>query len=98
VSLTPSPTKRPFPDTDALSSCKMPNVDQDTGHRHPVQPDRALRKFREVDEGARQKGCLGMQLTPLFSRTDSPEDLESWVEVGMSVDVLERGNHVYIPQ
>jgi hypothetical protein len=76
----------------------MPNVDQDTGHRHPVEPDKSLRKFREVDEGAKHKGCLGMQLTPLFPKTDSPEDLESWVEVGMSVDVLERGNHVYIPQ
>jgi hypothetical protein len=39
-----------------------------------------------------------MQLTPLFSKTDSPEDLEGWVEVGMSVGVLERGNHVYIRQ
>ncbi len=43
-------------------------------------------------------GCLGMQLTPLFPKTDSPEDLESWVEVGMSVDVLEQGTHVYIRQ
>ncbi|KAK4126189.1 hypothetical protein N657DRAFT_642977 [Parathielavia appendiculata] len=78
--------------------CKMPNVDQDTGHRHPVEPDKALRKFRDVDEGAKHKGCLGMQLTPLFSKTESHEDLESWVEVGMSVQLLERGRHVYIPQ
>lgn len=79
-------------------SCKLPNVDPDTGHRHPVEPDRSLRKHREVDEGAKLMGCLGMQLTPLFSKTDSPEDLESWVEVGMSIDVLERGTHVYIRQ
>ncbi|KAK4151259.1 hypothetical protein C8A00DRAFT_17311 [Chaetomidium leptoderma] len=78
--------------------CKLPNVDQDSGVRHAVEPDRALRKYREVDEGAKHKGCLGMQMTPLFSKTDSPEDLESWVEVGMSVEVLERGNHVYILQ
>ncbi|KAK4103657.1 hypothetical protein N658DRAFT_467065 [Parathielavia hyrcaniae] len=78
--------------------CKMPNVDQDTGHRHPVEPDRALRKFREVDEGAKHKGCLGVQLTPLFSKTESPEDMESWVEAGMPVVLLERGRHVYIPQ
>jgi hypothetical protein len=43
-------------------------------------------------------GCLGMQVTPLFPKASSPEDLESWVEVGMSVEVLERGEHVYIPQ
>ncbi|AEO55293.1 hypothetical protein MYCTH_2298973 [Thermothelomyces thermophilus ATCC 42464] len=78
--------------------CKMPNVDQDTGYRHPVQPDKALRKFREVDAGAKHMGCLGMQLTPLFPRTDAPESMESWVEVGMSVEVLERGDHLYIPQ
>lgn len=63
-----------------------------------MQPDRALRKFREVDEGAKHMGCLGMQVTPLFPKTSSSEDLESWVEVGMSVEVLERGEHVYIPQ
>ena len=79
-------------------SCKLPNVDPDTGFRHPVEPDKSLRKHREVDEGAKLMGCLGMQLTPLFSKTDSPEDLESWVEVGMTVDVLERGSHVYIRQ
>ncbi|KAJ4300350.1 hypothetical protein N0V88_003023 [Collariella sp. IMI 366227] len=78
--------------------CKLPNVDQDTGHRHPVEPDRSLRKHREVDEGAKNKGCLGMQMTPLFDKTDSPEDLESWAEVGMSVEVIERGDHVYIKQ
>ncbi|KAK4251515.1 hypothetical protein C7999DRAFT_37557 [Corynascus novoguineensis] len=78
--------------------CKLPNVDQDTGYRHPVQPDKALRRFRDVDKGAKNMGCLGMQATPLFPRTNKPEDMESWVEVGMSIEVLERGNHVYIRQ
>ncbi|KAK4231401.1 molybdenum cofactor sulfurase [Podospora fimiseda] len=81
--------------------CKLPNVDQDSGHKHPVEPDRSLRKLREVDEGAKNKGCLGMQLTPLFEKADgssAAEELESWVEVGMSVEVLEKGNHVYILQ
>ncbi|KAK4237298.1 hypothetical protein C8A03DRAFT_44832 [Achaetomium macrosporum] len=78
--------------------CKMPNVDQDTGYRHPVEPDRSLRKYRDVDEGAKNMGCLGMQLTPLYSKTTSPEDLESWVELGMSVEVLDRGSHLYIRQ
>jgi hypothetical protein len=39
-----------------------------------------------------------MQVTPLFPKTSAPENLESWVEVGMSVEVLERGDHKYIPQ
>ncbi|KAL2261968.1 hypothetical protein VTK26DRAFT_2890 [Humicola hyalothermophila] len=78
--------------------CKMPNVDQDSGDRHPVEPDRSLRKFRNVDEGAKSNGCLGMQLTPLFDRTDSPSELESWVVVGAAVEVLERGEHMYIKQ
>ncbi|KAB5540531.1 putative molybdenum ion binding protein [Coniochaeta sp. 2T2.1] len=78
--------------------CKMPNVDQDSGFRHPVEPDRALRKYREVDEGARYMGCMGMQMTPLFEKTDDPEAMESWVEVGMEVEVLERGSHRYVKQ
>ncbi len=76
----------------------MPNVDPDTGVRHPVEPDHSLRKHRDVDEGAKKKGCLGMQLTPLFDETDTPAALESGLEVGMSVDVLDRGNHFYINQ
>ncbi|KAK0629884.1 hypothetical protein B0T17DRAFT_486423 [Bombardia bombarda] len=80
--------------------CKLPNVDPDSGIRHPAEPDRSLRKFRDVDEGAKNKGCLGMQLTPLFDNAadSSPEDLESWVEVGMSIDVVDRGSHTYITQ
>ncbi|KAK0643617.1 hypothetical protein B0T16DRAFT_430167 [Cercophora newfieldiana] len=78
--------------------CKLPNVDQDTGLRYPVEPDRSLRKFRNVDPGAKHNGCLGMQLTPLFDKTDTPEAMETWLETGMSVDVLETGEHVYIAQ
>jgi hypothetical protein len=75
-------------------------VDQDSGHRHPVEPDKALRKFRDIDEGAPRMGCLGMQLTPLFdtSSDTDPDDLESWIEEGMTVEVLERGSHKYIKQ
>lgn len=92
------------------SRCKMPNVDQDTGLRHPAEPDRSLRKHREVDAGAKNKGCLGMQLTPLFGDYDSnsnikmpkkplpTEALETWIEVGSSVEVLSWGEHVYIAQ
>ncbi|KAK4165900.1 molybdenum cofactor sulfurase [Cladorrhinum sp. PSN259] len=78
--------------------CKLPNVDQDSGHTHPVEPDRSLRKLRDVDDGAKLKGCLGMQLTPLFEKAGSEEEMESWVEVGMSVEVLETGKHFYIIQ
>jgi hypothetical protein len=51
-----------------------------------------------VDEGAKHMGCLGMQLTPLFDQTSAPEELESWVEVGEAIEVVGRGNHVYIRQ
>ena len=76
----------------------MPNVNQDDGFRHPVEPDKSLRKFREVDEGAKRHGCLGMQATPLFEDTDDVEGMQTWVEIGMAVDVLARGEHVYIPR
>lgn len=79
----------------------MPNVDQDTGVRHPVQPDQAIRKFREVDAGAKGMGCLGMQLTPLYDEPDVSEagagTMEGWLEVGMAVEVLGTGEHRYIP-
>ncbi|EFQ27776.1 MOSC domain-containing protein [Colletotrichum graminicola] len=78
--------------------CKMPNVDQVTGVCHGVEPDRSLRKLREVDEGAPRMGCLGMQMVPLFEGTDRVEYMQAWLEVGMAVDVLERGEHVYIKQ
>jgi uncharacterized protein YcbX len=78
--------------------CKMPNVDPDTGFRHPVEPDKSLRLHREVDEGAKHMGCLGMQLTPQFENPDEAADLESWIEVGMDVEVSKRGDHLYIKQ
>ncbi|KAK3390904.1 hypothetical protein B0H63DRAFT_125685 [Podospora didyma] len=99
---TPGPSSRHQPSRFHVSCrtvrCKLPNVDPDNGVRHPVEPDKALRKFRDVDEGAKYKGCLGMQLTPLFDKMQSPDDLESYVEVGMFVDILDRGTHVYISQ
>ncbi|CCC06848.1 hypothetical protein SMACR_00875 [Sordaria macrospora] len=84
--------------------CKMPNVDQDTGFRHPSEPDRSLRKYRDVDPGIKGVGCLGMQLTPLFNdptaeHAGSPNAddivMDNWVEVGMDVEVLSRGPHRY---
>ncbi|KAL0944366.1 mosc domain-containing protein [Colletotrichum truncatum] len=78
--------------------CKLPNVDPATGIRHSVEPDRSLRKLRDVDEGAPRMGCLGMQLCPLFKGIDRVEYMQGWLEVGMAVDVKERGEHVYIKQ
>ncbi|KAI0403920.1 hypothetical protein F4802DRAFT_266193 [Xylaria palmicola] len=98
--------------------CKLPNVDPDSGERHPREPDRSLRALRNVDKGSPLNGCLGMQLTPLFEvdggagagggggarssgllGDDDPDDGRSaWVAVGMTVDVEERGEHVYLKQ
>ncbi|KAI0387677.1 hypothetical protein F5Y04DRAFT_240735 [Hypomontagnella monticulosa] len=77
--------------------CKLPNVDPATGIRHPREPDKSLRAKRAVDEGAPLSGCLGMQLTPLFDPSLG-EDREGWIAVGMTVEVEEGGNHVYIKQ
>lgn len=74
-------------------------MDPATGVRHKVEPDRSLRKLREVDEGAPKMGCLGMQLCPLFDgTTDRVEFMQAWLEVGMEVSVEQRGEHVYIKQ
>lgn len=86
-----------------LFSCKLPNVNPKTGVRHPVEPDRYLRKHRNVDKGAPMLGCLGMMLTPIFPPSSenvvgNSAALESWIEVGMEIDVLQRGEHFYIPQ
>ncbi|KAF6842098.1 MOSC domain-containing protein [Colletotrichum plurivorum] len=78
--------------------CKLPNVDPDTGVRHGVEPDRSLRKLRNVDEGAPRLGCLGMQMCPIFEGTDRVEYMQAWLEVGMAVEVEDRGKHVYIKQ
>ncbi|KAF4975824.1 hypothetical protein FZEAL_7443 [Fusarium zealandicum] len=78
--------------------CKMPNVDPDTGIRHKAEPDRVMRKFRDVDEGAPKMGCLGMQLCPMFPDASVPDELQAYIEVGMDIGVVQRGHHVYIGQ
>lgn len=78
--------------------CKLPNVDPQTGIRHKVEPDRALRKFRDVDEGAPKMGCMGMQLCPIFPNAKSVDEPDAYIEVGMSIDVVKRGSHLYIKQ
>ncbi|KAG5981114.1 hypothetical protein E4U55_003302 [Claviceps digitariae] len=76
----------------------MPNVDPATGVRHSVEPDRSLRKYRDIDDGAPRMGCLGMQLCPMFPGASTAAQLESYVEVGMRVEVLKRGLHKYLKQ
>lgn len=76
--------------------CKLPNVNPANGERHPTEPDCSLRKHRAVDSGAPLKGCLGMQATPLFDRVLGPDDRESWIGVGMEVEVEETGEHVIV--
>ncbi|OAA45726.1 MOSC domain containing protein [Beauveria brongniartii RCEF 3172] len=73
--------------------CKLPNVDPATGIRHKVEPDHALRHYREIDAGAPKKGCMGMQMCPLFPKDVVPPHLTSTIRVGMEVVVLKRGTH-----
>jgi uncharacterized protein YcbX len=44
--------------------CKLPNVDPDTGKKHAKEPDKTMRSFRQIDEGAPMLACLGMQMVP----------------------------------
>lgn len=74
-------------------------MDQDSGIRHAVEPDKSLRRHRNVDEGAPLHGCLGMQMTPAFKKVGGRAlDMESIVAIGMSVKVLETGSHRYVKQ
>ncbi|EPE33079.1 MOSC N-terminal [Glarea lozoyensis ATCC 20868] len=69
--------------------CKLPNVDQSTGQNHASEPDKTLRSFRAVDEGAGPNvGCLGVQMIPISK--------ESALRVGDEITVLETGEHRYI--
>ena len=44
--------------------CRLPNVDPDTGIRHPSEPDKTMRSYRCIDPGEKRYACLGMQLVP----------------------------------
>lgn len=97
--------------------CKLPNVNQTTGVRDlgPLnsrgegeEPDRTLRRVRQVDGGAKGWGVLGMQMCPIFSGSGHSK-LGSWngagvnsregrIMVGDEIKVLEEGEHFYIPQ
>ncbi|KAI9821320.1 MAG: hypothetical protein M1827_004056 [Pycnora praestabilis] len=74
--------------------CQLPNVDPQTGQRHPKQPNDIMRSFRAIDEGADKNACLGMQMVP--------DKEESVIRVGDEVEVLETeadtGPHFYLKQ
>ncbi|KAE8145659.1 MOSC-domain-containing protein [Aspergillus avenaceus] len=68
--------------------CRLPNVDPDTGVRHPSQPDRTLKAYRRIDRGDLTNAALGMQVVPALR--------ECRIRVGDRIQVLETGEHCYI--
>ncbi|KAI5292774.1 hypothetical protein KEM52_006076 [Ascosphaera acerosa] len=68
--------------------CRLPNVDPETGVRHPVEPDKAMRSFRCIDPGHPTKACLGMQMV-------AAREAEFELHIGDEVRVLETGKHHY---
>jgi len=70
--------------------CLLPNVDQNTGVADKIEPNKTLRSFRCVDEGATGKACLGMQMVPATE--------EAEIQVGDAIGVVETGEHYYIKQ
>ncbi|WEW59591.1 hypothetical protein PRK78_005065 [Emydomyces testavorans] len=68
--------------------CRLPNVDPDTGERHQIEPDKTLKSTRDIDAGAKNRGCLGMMLVPASQKYT--------LHVGDEIEVLERGEHFYI--
>lgn len=71
--------------------CRLPNVDPETAIRHPHQPDKMLKSFRCIDDGDPNNACLGLQLVP-----GKEEGIH--LRVGDRIEILERGEHHYIPQ
>jgi uncharacterized protein YcbX len=66
--------------------CKLPNVDPETGIADRNEPSTTMRKYRVIDKGSKN-AVLGMQVTPLE---------EGEVKVGDTIEVLERGEHMFI--
>ncbi|KAI5813896.1 MOSC N-terminal beta barrel domain-containing protein [Pyronema omphalodes] len=67
--------------------CKLPNTNQETGVKHPQQPDRLLRSYRCVDEGAKGTACLGMMCVPL---------VDGQIKVGDEIRVGNTGEHFFL--
>ena len=71
--------------------CLLPNVNQDTGERHPSEPNRTLKSTRRIDQGDPNNACLGMQMVPAVPDART-------IRVGDELTVLETGEHLYICQ
>ncbi|MCJ1476077.1 hypothetical protein MMC13_004742 [Lambiella insularis] len=69
--------------------CKVPTNDPFTGVKHETEPEKTLKSYRMIDAGAPGMACLGMQMVPAAP--------ESKIKVGDAIEVLERGEHCYIP-
>ncbi|KAI9779257.1 MAG: hypothetical protein M1839_007509 [Geoglossum umbratile] len=69
--------------------CKLPNTDQESGVRHPSEPDRTLRSFRCIDKGAKS-ACLGMQMVSAAELSE--------IRVGDTIHVDERGDHYFLKE
>ncbi|KAF1982718.1 MOSC-domain-containing protein [Aulographum hederae CBS 113979] len=69
--------------------CKLPNVDPKTGIADRNEPYSTLNGYRRIDTGAPNYPALGMQLVPAAVGGE--------VRVGDEVEVLEVGEHHYIP-
>lgn len=99
--------------------CKLPNVNQTNGQKDlgykgaegkGEEPDGTLRRVRQVDEGAKGYGVLGMQMCPLFSGAGNQtgggsnwngagvNSKEGRIAVGDEIKVLEEGEHFYVRQ
>ncbi|KAL4742653.1 hypothetical protein BDV11DRAFT_210888 [Aspergillus similis] len=81
--------------------CKLPNVDPDTGTRHPSEPDRTLKSYRRIDKGDLTNACLGMQAVPavkgaLVIPMINASIIQSLIRVGDAISVLKTGEHCYI--
>ena len=70
--------------------CLLPNNNPMTGKRHGSEPNRTLKDFRRIDAGDAKNACLGMQMVSA--------SVKSQIRVGEDVNVLERGEHLYIKQ
>lgn len=83
-------------DTDYYTSCRtvrclLPNVNQETGEKHPSEPNRTLKDTRRIDPGSPNNACLGMQMVPAVQDAMA-------IRVGDEITVLETGEHFYINQ
>ncbi|KAF8243324.1 hypothetical protein K440DRAFT_562141 [Wilcoxina mikolae CBS 423.85] len=70
--------------------CKLPNVNPITGEKHPQEPDQTMRKYRNIDAGAKNKACLGMQVVPARHGDGVA------MSVGDEVVVTETGEHFFM--